>query len=273
MEDLFEKTQETAQWLRSALPDRPEVGVILGTGLGGIADKLEVIEQIPFAEIPNFPISTAHGHNARLTYGTLANKRLFAMQGRYHFYEGHDFGLITLPVRVIKALGASCIVIISAAGGLNPDFRAGDPMLIKDHINLMGENPLRGLTDERLGERYPDMSRAYDPGLIKMAIEAAHGLGAQLAAGVYAAVQGPSLETPSETAMLRLLGADAVGMSTAPEVIVANQVGLKVLAFAAITNVNIPDNMAEISVEDVVANASLADPKIAAIVEKVVEKL
>lgn len=273
MKDLFERTQQTVDWLRDRLPGKPEIGLILGTGLGGIADRLEISLEIPFEDIPNFAKSTALGHRGRLLFGKLAGKRVFVMQGRFHYYEGYDFDQMTLPVRVIKGLRGHSLFIVSAAGGLNRAFRAGDPMLITDHINLMGVNPLRGVLDDRLGERYPDMSEPYDGELAEMAMDAALELKIRLARGVYVAVQGPSLETPAETRMLRILGADAVGMSTVPEVITAKQAGLRVLAIAAITNVNLPDHMAPISVDSVIDNAKKADPKISALLERVLEAL
>ncbi len=273
MENLFEKVNETVGWLESRLPKKPEIGVVLGTGLGGAGRSLTPIVEIPFTEIPNFPVSTAHGHDAKMVLGAIGHRTILAMQGRFHYYEGLSLDRVTLPIRVISGLSANTVIIVCAAGGLNTDFTPGSVMLVKDHINLMGDNPLRGATDERLGERYPDMSKAYDQELMDMARQAALDKNILLATGVYAAVQGPSLETPAETRMLRLLGADAVGMSLAAEVIVAKQVGLRVLAFAAITNVNIPDIMAPITVDAVISNARKADPKISALITAVVQGL
>lgn len=273
MENLYEKVNETVGWLESRLPKKPDIGLILGTGLGGVSRGLDTIVKIPFTEIPNFPVSTAHGHDAKLVLGNIGQKKILVMQGRFHYYEGLSLAQVTLPVRVIGGLSAGAVIIVCAAGGLNPEFTPGSVMLVRDHINMMGDNPLRGLTDERLGDRYPDMSKAYDQELMGMVRQAALDQHVALESGVYVAVQGPSLETPAETRMLRAIGADAVGMSLAAEVIVANQAGLRVLAFAAITNVNIPDSMAPISVDAVISNAQKADPQIGALITAVVQGL
>lgn len=273
MEEIYQRTQEAVAALRSEIRTEPEIGLVLGTGLGGVADRMEVTHSIPYERIPHFPPSTALGHHGNLLVGTLAGWKVVAMQGRYHYYEGYDLAQVTLPIRVLKELGVRMLVINSAAGGLNPTFRAGDAMIVVDHINFIGANPLRGVFDERLGEPYPDMSRAYDRELIQVASEAARNLKISVRLGVYAAVSGPSLETPAETRMLGILGADAVGMSTAPEVIVGTQVGLRILAMAAITNVNLPDCMEPIRVDTVIANAALADPKLGAILEETLLQL
>jgi purine-nucleoside phosphorylase len=265
---LYDSVQESLTAIRSRISVRPEAALILGTGLGGVAERISAPQLIPYEEIPHFPASTVEGHRGRLVFGTLAGKQVVAMQGRLHYYEGYSLRDITLPVRVMRELGASILIINSAAGGLNPGFKAGDAMVVTDHINLMGDSPLRGLADDRLGERFPDMSKPYDAELIDLAGKVAVELKISVRYGVYAAVAGPNLETRAETKMLRILGADAVGMSTVPEVIVAAQVGFRTLALAAITNVNLPDAMEPISIQRVIANAQVAEPRLASIVEE-----
>ncbi len=263
----------SVQALQRRAPFEPEVALILGTGLGQVAERINAVATVPYQEIPHFVLSTVESHKGNLIFGTLSGRRIVAMGGRFHYYEGYSMTEVTLPVRVLRRLGARVLIVVSAAGGLNPAFRPGDIMLVADHINLMGENPLRGFTDERLGTRFPDMSRPYDAELSRSASEAATELQIPLRVGVYVAVPGPSLETRAETRMLRLLGADAVGMSTVPEAIVASQVGFRTLVLAAVTNVNLPDAMEPISVERVIATATQAAPKLAALVEGIVTRL
>ena len=272
MTDLYQKVQECVQFLRDVSKVVPKAGLILGTGLGGIADRIQIRASIKFNQVPHLPTSTVESHSGNLIFGSLNNCEVVVMQGRFHYYEGHSLEVVTFPVRVFKELGAEILIIISASGGLNPQFQEADIMVVTDHLNFIGENPLRGITDERLGNRFPDMSQAYDKGLIYLAIESALDLKVSLKQGVYVAVPGPSLETPAETRILRMLGADAVGMSTVPEVIVANQVGLKTLALAAITNINLPDTMKPITIENVIANAAVAEPKLTAVVEEVLRR-
>jgi purine-nucleoside phosphorylase len=272
MGTLYQSVQEAVSFLRSRLPAAPEAAIILGTGLGGLDDRVQAAVTIPYQEIPHFPKSTVEGHKGDLLFGTFAGCNVAVMEGRLHYYEGYTLQEATLPVRILRELGAEVLVINSAAGGLDPDFAAGDLMVITDHINLMGDTPLRGVADERLGERFPDMSRPYDRELAMIAGEVATDLGIAVRHGVYVAVAGPNLETPAETRMLRMLGADAVGMSTVPEVIVANQVGFRTLALAAITNVNVPESMAPVSVQQVIATAEQCQPRIAAILEGVLQR-
>ncbi|MDQ7783973.1 MAG: purine-nucleoside phosphorylase [Desulfomonilaceae bacterium] len=267
MEHVYESVQEAAAFLQGKVGAKPWAAIVLGTGLGGVGERIAVTHEVPYEAIPHFPAATVESHRGRLIFGTLSGRRVVAMQGRIHLYEGYSPHQVTLPVRIMRALGAELLLINSAAGGLNPHFRAGDIMIVTDHINLIGDNPLRGLSDERLGERFPDMSKPYDPELIRMVEEAAADLRIAIRHGVYVAVAGPSLETPAETRMLRMLGADAVGMSTVPEVITARQVGFRTMALAAVTNVNLPDRMEPISVEQVIANAKLAEPRLSALVE------
>jgi purine-nucleoside phosphorylase len=265
MKNLYQSVQDAAGFLRKKIPSQPEVAIILGTGLGGITEHVDVIDRIPYSQIPHVPESTVEGHKGELVFGTMAGRSVVVMEGRFHYYEGYTLQEATLLVRIMGELGARFLLINSAAGGLNPHFEPGDLMLITDHINLIGDNPLRGVTDERLGERFPDMSRPYDEDLLEKARKAALELGEPVRSGIYAAVAGPSLETRAETRMLRMLGADAVGMSTVPEVIVATQAGFRTLALATITNVNIPDEMEPVSIEKVIASATSAQSRLAAI--------
>lgn len=273
MNSLYQSVQDAADFLRRTIASRPEVAIILGTGLGGIIDHVNVIDRIPYSEIPHFPESTVEGHKGDLVFGTMAGRSVVVMQGRFHYYEGYTLQDATLSVRIMRELGARFLFINSAAGGLNPHFKPGDLMIVTDHINLLGDNPLRGVTDARLGDRFPDMSRPYDGELLEKAAKAASDLGEPVKSGTYAAVAGPSLETRAETRMLRALGADAVGMSTVPEVIVACQVGLRTLAFATITNVNLPDEMEPVSIQKVIATATAAQPRLAAILTGTLRKL
>jgi purine-nucleoside phosphorylase len=264
---------ETAAFLSQRLGGfQPEVAVILGTGLGELAGRLEARHSFPYSELPHFPRSTVPGHAGRLLAGTLRGRRVLALQGRFHLYEGYSAAEVGLPVRVAAALGAKALIVSNAAGGLNPRFRRGELMLICDHINLTGHNPLRGPHDDALGERFPDMSCPYDPDLRLLAEAAALEERLTLHRGVYVGVLGPSMETPAETRMLRLLGADAVGMSTVCEVICARQAGLRVLGISCLTNVNLPDAMEPAPIEAVIAAATEAGAGLSRLVELVIER-
>ena len=273
MNNIFQAVQEATQYLRARLDFKPDAAIILVTGLGGLADRIEVAQVIPDEEVPHFAASTVESHRGRLVCGTLSGINVVAMQGRLHYYEGYSLQQITLPIRVMRKLGTDVSVINSAAGGLNPDFKAGDVMTIIDHINFPGHSPLRGTSDPELGDRFPDMTRPYDYELIELADRAAAELSIPLRHGVYGWVEGPNLETPAETKMLRMLGADAVGMSAVPEVIVATQVKFKTVALTAITNVNLPDAMEPILVEKVIANAEKAEPRLAALVQLMLKSI
>jgi purine-nucleoside phosphorylase len=265
-ENLYLILQDTVRHLADRLTMKPDVAIILGTGLGGLADRIDVRHRIPYREIFSFASDSVEGHKGDMVFGTLAGLEVMAMQGRFHYYQGYTLQQVTLPVRVARELGAKVLVVNSASGGLNPLFSAGDVMIVTDHINLMGDNPLRGVADERFGDRFPDMTQPYDRNLIELATAAAVDLKIPVKHGVYAGVSGPSVETRAETRMLRMLGADAVGMSTVPEVIVATQVEFQTLVLAAITNVNLPDVMEPVSLDQVIANARLAEPLLADIV-------
>jgi len=237
MSDLHDRIRDAVDAVRERTGDRrPTVGLILGSGLGGFADQLEDAVRVPYGELPGFPVSTVVGHAGTLVVGGMSGVTCVAMQGRVHYYEGHSAATVAFPARVLVALGARTLVVTNAAGGVNASFEPGTLMLIRDHLNLLGDNPLRGENDDRLGPRFPDMTTAYPAALRSLAREAAAELGVTLAEGVYASMSGPTYETPAEVRMLATLGADATGMSTVPEVIVANHMGARVLGISCITN-------------------------------------
>jgi len=248
----------------------PETAIILGTGLGGLAKAIDHVSDIDYAAIPGFSVPTVESHGGRLIMGHLRGRPVIAMQGRFHYYEGYSMGEITFPVRVLHALGARRLVVSNACGGLNPLFRRGDVMIIEDHINLLGDNPLIGPNDERLGPRFPDMSEPYSHTLIARAEEAALRLGIPLRKGTYVAVPGPNLETRAEYRFLRTIGADVVGMSTIPEVIVARHMSMEVMGMSIITDECFPDALKPVDVADIIAAAHEAEPKLTALVSEVV---
>lgn len=233
---ISEKVQQTKEYLLSQIGQPPSIGLILGSGLGVLAEEIENPITISYEEIPHFPVSTVEGHQGQLVIGDLKGKRVIAMQGRFHYYEGHSLGAVTYPIRVMRAIGVKQIIVTNAAGGINPSFKPGDLMIIQDHINLTSKNPLIGPNEQEFGERFPDMSEAYSKKLIALTKEVAAKEKIEVVEGVYAGVLGPSYETPAEINLLGLLGADAVGMSTVPEVIVARHSGLEVLGISCISN-------------------------------------
>jgi len=269
----LERAEEAAAAVRERFEAVPDVGVILGTGLGRLGAEIETAVAIDYADIPNFPLSTVESHAGRLLCGQLAGKTVIAMQGRFHRYEGYSLQQVTFPIRVLRALGARTLVVSNACGGMNPFWRAGDLMLIADHINLLGDNPLAGPNDDRLGPRFPDMSDAYDSGLRAVAREVALARGIELREGVYVAVSGPNLETRAEYRFLRAIGADVVGMSTVPEVIVAVHAGMRVLGLSIITDMCLPDALEPATMEKIVAVANGAEPKLTRLVSGVLERL
>ncbi|MBX6422996.1 purine-nucleoside phosphorylase [Thermosulfurimonas sp. F29] len=271
--DYFTRVEEARDFLAGKLPFRPEILLVLGTGLSGLGERIKALLRLPYREIPHFPVSTVESHAGELVVGHLAGKRVAAFRGRFHYYEGYSTREITLPVRVLSLLGARILVVSNAAGGLNLDFRPGDLMLLRDHINLIPDNPLRGPNREDWGPRFPDLSEAYSSRLREILREAARELGETIREGVYVAVPGPSLETPAETRFLRLIGADAVGMSTVPEVIVAVHAGMEVLGISVIANVNDPDNFQPILLEEVIARAQAAENRLTRLIERFIEKL
>ncbi len=264
---------EATEAIRSRWSGSPTVGIVLGTGLGALASEIEAEATIPYPEIPHFPDSTVQSHAGRLVCGTLAGKSVVAMEGRFHLYEGYTAAQVTFPVRVLKELGCSTLIVSNAAGGLNPQHAKGDLLVIEDHINLLGLNPLIGPNDDRLGVRFPDMIEPYDRSLQDLALRSALEANIVAHRGVYVAVTGPNLETRAEYRFLRGIGADAVGMSTVPEVLVAVHAGLKVLGFSIITDLCLPDALVPVSIEDVIAVANLAEGKLRTIVKAVLERM
>jgi purine-nucleoside phosphorylase len=271
MEAVLREIEESSRFIGGQIRKKPRVAVILGTGLGGLVENISITQAIPYKEIPHFPPSTVEGHEGRLIFGRWAEKSILMMQGRVHFYEGYPLPRVTLPVRVMRKLGVEILVLSNAAGGLNPLFAPGDVMVISDHINFMGQNPLVGPNLEAFGPRFPDMTAVYDRSLIALAEQAALEEKIMLHKGIYVGVSGPSLETPAETRFLRMIGADAVGMSTIPEAIVGVHCGLRILGFSAISNINHPDCMKPASIEEILANASLAGKKLVRILERVLK--
>ena len=259
--------------VRGRFGQAPEVAIILGTGLGGLAKEIDVESAVDYADIPGFPLSTVESHAGRLLCGTLGGRRVVAMQGRFHRYEGYSLQQVTFPVRVLRALGAQTLVVANACGGMHPLWAPGDLMLIADHINLLGDNPLIGPNDDRLGVRFPDMSMPYDAGLRTLARAVAAEQRMVLREGVYVAVAGPNLETRAEYRMLRALGADVVGMSTVPEVIVALHAGMRVLGVSIITDQCLPDALEPADVSAIIATAGRAEPRLSALVRGVLERL
>lgn len=270
---LFDKIQETADFIKSRIGQRPVAGIILGSGLGSMAALVEDPMVIPYHEIPNFPASTVEGHEGKLIFGLLGDRYIMMMSGRFHYYEGYDMEEVTFPVRVMKAIGIGTLLVSNAAGGMNKGFRIGDIMLIHDHINLFPEHPLRGRNDNRLGTRFPDMSEPYDLNLLKLGQAVADDLDIPVWQGVYVGLQGPTFETRAEYHWLHVIGGDAVGMSTVPEVIVAIHGGMKVFAASIITDLGIREELNVITHEEVLEAANVAAPKLAAIMTGVVRSL
>ena len=270
---LFDRVQSAAGLVRSRTRIVPEVGIILGTGLGGLTREIQVDREVPYQEIPGFPLSTVESHAGRLLLGHLGGRPVVAMQGRFHRYEGYDLPTVTFPVRVMHALGARTLVVSSACGGMNPLWNPGDLVLLSDHINLLGDNPLVGANDERLGPRFPDMSEPYDTALRRLCREAALELGILLREGVYVAVPGPNLETRAEYRMLRAMGADVVGMSTVPEVIVAAHQGMRTVGLSIITDQCLPDALEPADLERIIATAGRAEPQLTRLITSLVERL
>ena len=269
----LERIEEAAAVVRERFRDVPEVAVILGTGLGRLGTEIEGCRTIEYADIPYFPLSTVESHAGRLLCGQLAGKTVIAMQGRFHRYEGYSLAQVTFPVRVLRALGARTLVVSNACGGMHPLWEPGDLMLIADHINLLGDNPLIGPNDDRLGPRFPDMSDPYDRELRVLAREVAVEHRLTLREGVYVAVTGPNLETRAEYRFLRAIGADVVGMSTVPEVIVAVHGGMRVLGISIITDRCLPDALEPATVEQIIAVANRAEPRLAQLVRGILERL
>lgn len=269
----WEAAEAAAAVIRERFARRPGVAIVLGTGLGGLAAEIDADVALDYAEIPGFPLSTVESHHGRLLCGTLGGKTVVAMQGRFHRYEGYSLQQVTFPIRVLRRLGAETLIVSNACGGMHPLWSAGDVMLIADHINLLGDNPLIGPNDDRFGPRFPDMSAPYDESLRALARAVAAEAGIPLREGVYVAVTGPNLETRAEYRFLRAIGADVVGMSTVPEVIVAVHAGMRVLGLSIVTDMCLPDALEPATVERIVAVANRAEPSLTRIVRGVLERL
>jgi len=267
---MLEKIKETAAFLKERMHTSPETAIILGTGLGNLANEITEKYEIKYQDIPNFPVSTVEGHSGKLIFGKLGNKDIMAMQGRFHYYEGYSMKEVTFPVRVMKELGIKTLFVSNASGGMNDAFEIGDLMIIKDHINFFPEHPLRG--KNLYGDRFPDMSDAYSKDLIKKALDIAKEKGIKVQQGVYLGTQGPTFETPSEYKMFHILGADAVGMSTVPEVIVANHAGIKCFGISIITDLGVEGKIVEVSHEEVQKAADAAQPKMTTIMRELINR-
>ncbi|HAS41565.1 MAG TPA: purine-nucleoside phosphorylase [Microscillaceae bacterium] len=270
----IENIREAVAFIQNKTQVTPAVGIILGTGLSGLANEIEAIDTIEYEDIPHFPVSTVESHKGRLIFGNLGGKAVVAMQGRFHYYEGYSMQQITFPVRVMKLLGINHLFVSNAAGGLNTSFELSELMIITDHINLLPANPLTGPNIDELGVRFPDMLDSYDPALVAKAEALAkeHNI-AGVQKGVYVSVPGPNLETPAEYKYLSIIGADAVGMSTIPEVIVARQMSLPVFAVSVITDLCYEGRLQKVTVEEVIANAIKAEPKLTELMKRMVESL
>ena len=267
------KRSEALEFIQTTTDLRPNYMLILGTGLGQLAEEMDIIKEISYDKIPHFPVSTVESHAGKLLFGTLGGKEVVAMQGRFHYYEGYNMQQIVFPLRVLKANGADTLFVSNACGGMNPNYSAGDIMLIRDHINMIGDNPLMGPNDEELGPRFPDMSEPYSERLMDIAKTAALESNLQMHQGVYVALSGPMLETKSEYRFLRLIGADVVGMSTVPEVIAAVHMGMEVLGISAITDECFPDSLKPVNIEEILEAAAIAEPKMTRVIVDVLKKL
>lgn len=270
---MLEKIKETARYLSNLLPETPQSAIILGTGLGGLVNHIQGRVEIPYQQIPNFPVSTVEGHSGKLIFGRLGSKNILAMQGRFHYYEGYSMKQVTFPIRVMKELGVKYLLVSNAAGGMNPNFQVGDLMVITDHINLFPEHPLRGKNDPQLGVRFPNMNDAYSKGLIQKALQIARDNHIPLQQGVYVGTQGPTYETPAEYKYFRTIGGDAVGMSTVPEVIVARHSGMEVFAISVITDLGVEGIVETASHENVQKAASQVESRMTLIMKNLIDQI
>lgn len=268
---MWEQVQETVNYIKSKTGFEPEYGVILGSGLGSFTDDIQIEFTLPYTEIPNFPVSTVQGHKGALVFGTIGSKKVMAMQGRFHFYEGYDMKQVTFPVRVMKYLGVTKLVVSNASGGVNPNYEVGSIVLIKDHINMMPEHPLRGKNDERFGPRFVNMSEPYSRNMIGKAKEIAAQNSIEVHDGVYLGLQGPTFETLAEYRMVKILGADCVGMSTVPEVIVARHMELEVFGLSVITDMGDEDNIEEVNHAEVLKAAQKAEPSVRLLIKELIK--
>lgn len=270
---MLEQIKKTADYIKQNTTVSPEVGIILGSGLGGLVKEIDILHTLSYEDIPDFPVSTVEGHSGRLIFGVLAGKNVVAMQGRFHYYEGYSMKQLTFPVRVMKYLGIKNLILSNASGGVNPNFEIGDIMIINDHINLLPSNPLIGLNIKELGPRFVDMHNAYDKNLISKALEIAKKNNIECKTGVYTAVPGPCFETPAEYKYVRTVGADTVGMSTVPEVIVARHMSIPCFAVSIITDLGVEGKIVEISHDEVVEVANKAEPKMTLIIKELIASL
>lgn len=269
---MLNRIDSITQFLKNKIPFTPKVGIILGTGLGGLVEKIEIEQTIPYDEIPDFPLSTVEGHKGKLILGKLSGTNVIAMQGRFHFYEGYFIQEVTMPVRVMKKLGIEQLIISNASGGVNPDYEVGDLMILNDHINLI-PSPLIGANLDEFGPRFPDMSDTYDKGMIATALSIGKDNGIRVFEGVYAAVTGPCLETPAEYKYLRIIGSDTVGMSTVPEVIVARHMQIPCFAISVITDLGVEGKIKKVSHEEIQKVAEVAEPKLTLIIEELIKTI
>jgi len=267
---MLEKIKNTAQYLNSIQTSNPKIGIILGTGLGGLIKEIKAEKIIDYDKIPDFPVSTVEGHHGRLIFGTINKTPVMAMQGRFHYYEGYTMQQVTFPVRVMKAMGINKLIVSNATGGLNPDYKVGDIMIINDHINMFGVNPLLGKNIDELGPRFPDMSQPYDKKLIAKAVEIAAKHNIEVKQGVYVGTSGPTFETPAEYKLFRIIGGDVVGMSTVPEVIVARHMNMTCFGVSIVTDSGVPGQIVEISHEEVQQVAAAAEPKMTKIISELI---
>lgn len=270
---MLTQFKASVAYIKSRTNVEPTVGIILGTGLGGLVKEITIIDEIPYEDIPNFPVSTVESHSGKLIFGELGGKKVVAMQGRFHFYEGYTMQQVTFPVRVMKLLGIERLFVSNASGGVNPDFIVGEIMIQNDHINLFPAHPLIGKNIDELGPRFPDMSEPYDPTMIALAQEIAKENNIRIAVGTYAGLTGPTLETPAEYSYVRAIGADAVGMSTVPEVIVARHMDIPCFAISIITDLGVPGKIQQVSVQDVIEVASRQEPKMTLIMRELISRI
>lgn len=270
---LLEQMKEAAEFINSKTQVKPSIGIILGTGLGGLVKEIEIIDEIPYEIIPHFPVSTVESHSGKLIFGNLGGKQVVAMQGRFHFYEGYNMQQVTFPVRVMKLLGIERLFVSNASGGVNPDFEVGEIMILDDHINLFPAHPLIGKNIDELGPRFPDMSEPYDHAMIALGKQIAAENNIKVSVGTYAALTGPTLETPAEYGYVRAIGADAVGMSTIPEVIVARHMEIPCFAISIITDLGVPGKIQKVSLQDVIDVASRQEPKMTLIMSQLIARL
>ncbi len=270
---MLAQFKQSVDYIQSKTNVQPSIGIILGTGLGGLVKEIKVIDEIPYQDIPNFPVSTVESHSGKLIFGELGGKQVVAMQGRFHFYEGYNMQQVTFPVRVMKLLGIERLFVSNASGGVNPDFEVGEIMILNDHINLFPAHPLIGKNIDELGPRFPDMSEPYDPSMIALAQTIASESNIKVSVGTYAGLTGPTLETPAEYGYVRAIGSDAVGMSTVPEVIVARHMEIPCFAISIITDLGVPGKIHKVSLQDVIDVASRQEPKMTLIMRELISRI